>query len=80
MHRPSNLNQSVTHAKVRDNPHLIRCLKSKAILTNSQSELNKYREEREKQFKINQVISENEKIKSDLAEIKSLLKTLLKQR
>jgi len=76
MHRPAN----ITHSKVRDNPHLIRCMKSKAILTTNQVELNKYREEREKQLKINQVISENEKIKDDLAEIKSLLRSILEQR
>jgi len=76
MHRPTN----ITHAKVKDNPHLLRCMKSKAILTTSQTELNKYKEERAKQFKINQIISENEQIKSDLSEIKTLLKSLLEQR
>ena len=39
MHRPAN----ITHSKVRDNPHLIRCMKSKAILTTNQVELNKYK-------------------------------------
>lgn len=65
--------------KVNDYPDLLRCGDSKAIINNDTSSLNKYREERAKQQKLNKIIEENDMMKSDIAEIKTLLKTFLGQ-
>ena len=65
--------------KVNDYPDLLRCGDSKAIINNDTSSLNKYREERAKQQKLNKIIEENDTMKSDIAEIKTLLKTFLGQ-
>ena len=68
------------YLKVREHPDLVRLKNSKAILNIDSSALNKYREERDKQMKLNRIIEENDELKSDLAEIKSLLKQLLGQK
>lgn len=65
------------HLKVREHPDLVRQKSSNAILSVDASALNKYREERDKQMKLNKIIQENDLLKSDVAEIKSLLKQLL---
>lgn len=67
-------------AKVREQPNLIRDIDNKALLYTDDSELAKYKEERNKQFAISQIVKENEQIKNDLAEIKNLLQSLLGQR
>ena len=54
-------------------------MKSKAILNNDLDSLNKYREERTFKMKLQNVINDNEKIKSDITEIKNLLEQLLKK-
>ena len=64
-------------AKVIDHPDLKRDIHSKAILNADSTGLNKYKEERDKQLKINKVLSETEALKSDMDEIKALLKELL---
>ena len=64
-------------AKVIDNPNLLRDLKSKAILNIDNTSLNKYKEEREKQQKLNKIISENEQMKNDIDEIKMMLRSLM---
>lgn len=76
MHCPPGLK----FAKVRSEPLLIRSLENKALLNVGHKELDKYKEEREKQKKINQVIRESEEIKKDLNEIKMLLKSIIEQR
>jgi len=67
------------YLKVIDHPELVRDNKSKAILNNDLDSLNKYREERTFKMKIQNVINDNEKIKSDITEIKNLLEQLLKK-
>lgn len=67
------------YLKVIDHPELVRDNKSKAILNNDLDSLNKYREERTFKMKLQNVISDNEKIKSDITEIKNLLEQLLKK-
>jgi len=67
------------YLKVIDHPELVRDNKSKAILNNDLDSLNKYREERTFKMKLQNVINDNEKIKSDITEIKNLLEQLLKK-
>jgi len=67
------------YLKVIDHPELVRDNKSKAILNNDLDSLNKYREERTFKMKIQNVINDNEKMKTDIAEIKNLLEQLLKK-
>ena len=67
------------YLKVIDHPELVRDNKSKAILNNDLDSLNKYREERTFKMKLQNVINDNEKMKTDIAEIKNLLEQLLKK-
>jgi hypothetical protein len=69
----------VDFLKVRENQDLVRSKESKAILNINDKSLAKYKEEREERFKLNKVISETENLKSDINEIKNLLKELLGQ-
>ena len=68
------------YLKVRNHPDLVRQPGSNAILNVDSNSLNKYKEERARQMKIADVIKENEELKADVAEIKSMLKQLLGQR
>lgn len=68
------------YQKVREHPDLVRQKQSKAILNINDKALNKYKEEREHKMKLSRVYEEQESIKSDIAEIKSLLKELLGQK
>ena len=68
------------HLKVKDHPDLVRQVESNAILNVDVDSLNKYKEERARQMKIANVIKENEELKADVAEIKSMLRQLLGQR
>jgi uncharacterized HAD superfamily protein len=63
--------------KVINEPDLIREKDSKAILNTNTKELNKYKEEREKQLKLKSIAVEHDLMKTDIAEIKSLLRELL---
>jgi len=63
--------------KVINEPDLIREKDSKAILNTNTKELNKYKEEREKQLKLKSIAVEHDSMKTDIAEIKSLLRELL---
>lgn len=65
--------------KVKDSKDLIRQKQSNAILNTNTKELNKYKEEREKKIKLKKLIEENNQMKNDIEEIKSLLKQLLGQ-
>lgn len=66
--------------KVKDNKDLIRQTQSNAVLNINNRELNKYKEEREHKMRLKRLIDENEQMKNDLDEIKSLLKQLLGQK
>jgi hypothetical protein len=69
----------VDFLKVRENQDLVRSKESKAILNINDKSLAKYKEEREERLKLNRVISETENLKSDISEIKYLLRELLGQ-
>lgn len=66
--------------KVVNEPDLIRENDSKAILNTNAKELNKYKQEREERLKMKKLLEESEVMKSDIAEIKSLLRELLGKR
>ena len=66
--------------KVKDNRDLVRQKQSNAILNTNLKELNKYKEEREEKMKLKRLAEESEQMKSDIQEIKSLLKQLLGQK
>jgi hypothetical protein len=65
--------------KVKDNPDLIRERSSKAVLNTNKGELNKYRQVREEKIKLKSLMEDQERMKSDIEEIKSLLKQLIGQ-
>ena len=69
-----------TYIRVKDRTDVVRDKNSKAILNTNLNELNKYREEREFKMNLNRVIKENEEIKSEISEIKTLLLKILEQR
>jgi hypothetical protein len=71
------MNEEIKVLKVKGHPDLIRQKESSAILNTNIQALNKYREIREEKIKLMKVVEEQESIKTDLAEIKSLLKELL---
>jgi predicted house-cleaning noncanonical NTP pyrophosphatase (MazG superfamily) len=68
------------YIKVKDYPNLVRDKKSNAILNTDRDSLNKYKEEREYQAKIKRVVEENDKLKNDVNEIKTLLYQILGQK
>lgn len=65
--------------KVKDQPDLIRHSNSKAILNTNSLELNKYKQIRDEKLKLKQLAEEQEQIKRDLSDIKSLLLQLIGQ-
>lgn len=66
--------------KVKDNPDLIRERSSKAVLNTNGSELNKYRQLRDEKIKLKSLVDDYEQMKSDIDEIKSLLRQLIGQK
>jgi len=66
--------------KVKDNKDLVRLKDSKALLYTNTKELDKYKEEREQKLKLNKLLDENENMKNDIEEIKSLLRQLVGQK
>jgi hypothetical protein len=65
--------------KVKDNPDLVRERSSKAVLNTNQAELNKYRQVREEKLKLKSLMEDQERMRSDLDEIKTLLKQLVRR-
>ena len=65
--------------RVQDHPDLVREKNSKAILNNSESELNKYKQIRDEKLKLKTLMVRQETIESEILEIKSLLKQLLER-
>ena len=65
------------HLLVTDRKDLIRDADSKAILNTDPSLLNKNKEEREFKLKLVKVVDEQEQLKTDVTEIKQMLKDLL---
>ena len=66
--------------KVRDHVDLIKNSDSKAVLNTNARSLDKYREEREKLMKLSRVVEETDKLKEDMADIKSMLRQLLENK
>jgi hypothetical protein len=66
--------------KVKDNKDLVRLKDSKAILNVNSKELDKYKQDREEKMKLKKLLEENDQIKNDIEEIKSLLRQLIGQR
>lgn len=66
--------------KVKEDKDLIRAADSKAILNTNLKELTKYRQEREERLKLKRLSEDSEKMKSDIEEIKSLLRQLIGQK
>jgi hypothetical protein len=63
--------------KVKDNPNLVRQKSSNAILNVNDKDLNKYKEERDQALRGMKLAEEQESLRRDVDEIKSLLKELL---
>lgn len=68
------------YMKVVDNHDLVRHKGSKAILNVNEKELTKYRQERDEKMKLRRLAEESEQMKSDIEEIKFLLKQLIGQK
>lgn len=66
--------------KVKNNKDLVRQKQSSAILNTNVKELNKYKEEREEKMKLKKLVEENGQMKTDIEEIKSLLRQLIGQK
>jgi len=66
--------------KVKDNKDLVRLKESKAILNINSKELDKYKQDREEKIKLQKLFEENDQIKNDIEEIKSLLRQLIGQK
>jgi hypothetical protein len=73
------MSRSKDHLRVSDCPDLVREKQSKAILNTNHSELNKYKQIRDEKLKLRSLIEEQQKIRSDLDEIKSILYKLTGQ-
>jgi predicted nuclease with TOPRIM domain len=67
------------YMKVRGNKDLVRQTQSSAILNTNLQELNKYKQLREEKLKLRALVEEQQKIRSDLDEIKSILYQLTGQ-
>ena len=63
--------------RVVNHDDLIRRGDSKAVISKDVSSLNKYRQERDRMLKLQNVVEDTEKLKEDVAEIKSMLRQLL---
>lgn len=69
----------MNYIKVKDHPGLVRDSQSKAILNTNDIALAKYREERDKQLRIQRAIEDVDGLKQDVDEIKAMLKKLLEK-
>jgi hypothetical protein len=65
------------YLKVIDNKKLLRHANSRGIVNIDNDELKKYREERDRAKKLNNIIEEQDKINQELNDIKSLLSQIL---
>jgi hypothetical protein len=66
--------------KVRDNKDLVRLKDSKAVVNVNLKELDKYKQEREEKLKLKNILEQNQQMRNDIDEIKSLLIQLLGQK
>jgi hypothetical protein len=70
----------VRYLKVKGSEELVRDTSSSAILNTDNEALNAYKARRAKEAAIEQVVREHADMKSDIEEIKNLLKELLRQK
>jgi hypothetical protein len=63
--------------QVEKNPSLIRDMNTQAILNKDIEKLNAYKKERDYRFRVNKMVEEFDDVKSDILEIKNLLKKIL---
>ena len=68
------------YLKVKGSKELVRDTSSSAILNTDNEALNAYKARRAKEAAIDQVVREHADMKSDIEEIKNLLKELLRQK
>ena len=68
------------YLKVKGSEELVRDTSSSAILNTDNDALNAYKALRAKEAAIEQVVREHADMKSDIEEIKNLLKELLRQK
>lgn len=66
--------------KVVNHDDLIRRGDSKAVVNRDASSLNKYRQERNRMLKLQQVVEDTDRLKEDVADIKSMLRQLLENK
>jgi hypothetical protein len=66
--------------KILENEHLVRDVKTNAVLNTDLSSLEKYRAKREREKKVSSTITELDNMKDEIKEIKSLLYQLLKEK
>jgi len=66
--------------KVKDNKDLVRHKQSGAVLNTNLKELDKYKQERDEKLRLKKLVDETEQIKTDIDEIKSLLRQLIGQK
>jgi hypothetical protein len=67
------------YLKVLDHKDLLRDRNSKAILTTSSENLNKYKEERALRLKLASIAEDYDDLKSEVSEIKDMLKLILER-
>jgi RNA recognition motif-containing protein len=63
--------------KVVDDPDLVRDSRSQGIINTNNDDLIKYKQKRNKELLLNNIIKEHETIKSELTDIKNMLLQLL---
>lgn len=63
--------------KVVDDPDLVRDSRSQGIINTNNDDLIKYKQKRNKELLLNNIIKEHETIKSELTDIKKMLLQLL---
>lgn len=65
--------------KIREDASLARLSSSGAILNTDNDQLHKYRQEREKNLRINKVIEDTKNLKNDVDDIKNMLSKILEK-
>lgn len=70
----------MTYVKVKDAEELVRDTGSSAILNTDNESLRLYKAKKQREAKIEKLFAEHEELKSDLQEIKSLLRDLVGQK
>jgi hypothetical protein len=65
--------------KVKDHKDLLRDPNSKAIVNHDNEALNKYKEERALRLKLSGIANDYDQLKSEVSEIKDMLKLILER-